>query len=261
MSSATLAASAAFAVASAMLYFVVGAVVRNRVVNDDEELPNAGFVAWWWGLAASTLIGAGLTLTAAAGYTSLRLWLATTFVNLLLICIALGGLLYYLGYLFTGRRSLWVPLTIFYLVYFGLLADFILAGDPVGVLVERWQVSIDYATDTAGSLLFAIVILLLIGPQIVGALAYFTLFFRVDDRTSRYRVALVSWSIIFWFSSSLVASFSTLGDQDWWQIASRFIALAAATTVLVAYRPPRWIRETFHVKSVEARAKPTRSDG
>lgn len=86
------------------------------------------------------------------------------------------------------------------------------------------------------------VLVLLVFPQIIGGLAYFTLYFRVKDPAQKYRIALVAWSIIIWFASAFLASISGLAQFDWWQIVSRLIGLGAALATLMAYQPPGWIQ-------------------
>jgi hypothetical protein len=98
--------------------------------------------------------------------------------------------------------------------------------------------------------LFVIVVLLLLLPQMIGAFAYFTLYFRMPEVTQKYRILLVSWSIIIWFLSPLLALVGGLAEQDWWQLASRFIGLAAALTILIAYLPPRWLRQRYGIMSL-----------
>ena len=41
-----------------------------------------------------------------------------------------------------------------------------------------------------------------------------------------------------------------LAEQDWWQFASRLIGLAAALTILMAYLPPRWLKERYGIVSL-----------
>ena len=93
-------------------------------------------------------------------------------------------------------------------------------------------------------------IVLLLLPQIIGGFAYFTLYFRVTETTQKYRILLVSWSIIIWFLSPLAALAGGLAEQDWWQLASRLIGLAAALTILIAYLPPRWLKQRYGIISL-----------
>lgn len=176
-----------------------------------------------------------------------------TLVNLMAICVALHGLMFYLLYLFTGSKKWLGPLTAFYFAYYILLIYYVLASDPVGVSVRRWSATLEYENQIRGPL-FLIALLLLVVPQIVGSLAYFTLYFRVKTVTQKYRILLVSWSIMIWFMSSLIASLSGLSQLDAWQIISRFIALSASLTILFAYQPPSWVKRRFHVTSIAEEA-------
>jgi hypothetical protein len=246
----TLLFGAALAILSAIIYYYVGRVLsRRRVASPDARLAWTLFVVWWYALASSTLVGALLSLLGAFGITELPLFVTLTQVNLLAICIALFGLMYYLLYLFTGNRRLLIPLTIFYIVYYILIIYYVQARVPVGVSVGRWNATLDYE-QPAGGLLFALALLLLIFPQVIGSLAYFSLYFRVKDPTQRYRILLVSWSIIIWFMSSFLASISGLSQQNWWQITSRLIALCASLMILLAYDPLPWIRRRLGVSSI-----------
>jgi hypothetical protein len=170
-------------------------------------------------------------------------------VNLLAICIALFGLMYYLLYLFTGSRRLLVPLSLFYIAYYILIMYYVQAREPVAVVVGRWNASLQYAKPAEGPL-FVAALLLLVFPQIIGSLAYFTLYFRVQTLTQKYRILLVSWSILIWFLSALLASIAGLGQQDWWQVTSRLIGLFASLAILLAYDPLPWIRRRLGVSSI-----------
>jgi uncharacterized membrane protein HdeD (DUF308 family) len=90
----------------------------------------------------------------------------------------------------------------------------------------------------------------LLASQLLGGLAYFTLYFQVPDVTQKYRILLVSWSIIIWFLSPFVGVALGLAEQDWWQLASRFLGLAAALTILMAYQPPQWLKQRYGILSL-----------
>jgi hypothetical protein len=126
---------------------------------------------------------------------------------------------------------------------------FIEASNPTGVNVGRWSATLAYQNQIRGPL-FLIALLLLVFPQIIGSVAYFILYFRVKTATQRYRIALVSWSIIIWFLSAFLASISGLAQYDWWQVVSRLIALGASLAIMFAYQPPLWIKRNFQVTSI-----------
>jgi hypothetical protein len=247
---ATLFLSAFFATFTAAVYVFIGWRLSKRVISSSEaQLAWRSFTIWWYGLAATTLIGGFLSLFGALGLTLLPLFVTATYVNILVLCIALWGLLYYLLYLFTGSSRLLVPLIIFYIIYYVLLVYYITASGPENVTLEHWRTTLAYRTPLTGPL-FVLVILLLLLPQLLGALAYFTLYFRVPEVTQKYRTLLVSWSIIVWFISPLLALVGGLAQYDWWQLVSRIIGLAAALTILMAYVPPRWLRQRYGIMSL-----------
>jgi hypothetical protein len=246
----TLLFSAFFAVIAASIYSYVGWRLSKRVISSsDARLAWRSFTVWWYGLAATTLIGGFLSLFGAFGLTSLPLFVTATYVNILVICLALWGLLYYLIYLFTGNRRLFVPLAVFYMIYYVLLVYYITASIPGNVNVGRWSTTLDYRTPPTGPLVVIVLAMLLL-PQIIGGLAYFSLYFRVVETTQKYRVLLVSLSIVVWFLSPVIALAGGVGQQDWWQFASRFIGLAAALTILMAYLPPHWLKQRYGIISL-----------
>ncbi|MEA3203187.1 MAG: hypothetical protein QOI63_862, partial [Thermoplasmata archaeon] len=144
------------------------------------------------------------------------------------------------------------PLGAFYGLFLLLLVYLIVRSEPVGVTTQRWQVMIKFAHENilgpAGGLVF---LLLFVGPQVVGALAYFTLFFRTDDPWARYRIGMVSLSLTVWFGSSVVAGLLGFGQDERWMLLSRLISLVAALVILMAYRPPAWVR-----RRLDGRARP-----
>jgi hypothetical protein len=212
------------------------------------------FGLWWYCLAATTLVSGILNLLGALNIVPLLLFVVLTYVNLLLICVALWGLLYYLVYLFTGDQRSLIPLTVFYIFYYLLLVYYIAVSDPSRVEIGRWTTRLVYGRPLTTPF-FALALVLLVFPQIFASLAYFTLFFRVRETTQRYRVLLVSWCIILWFGSAFVASVAGLSQQDWWQIASRLLGLGAAIGILFAYLPPGIIRQRFGITSIAEQAQ------
>ena len=252
----TLVFSAFFALVAASIYAYIGWRLSKRVISSSESrLAWQSFTVWWYGLAAATLIGGFLNLLGALGLTILPLFVTATYVNILVICVALLGLLYYLIYLFTGNSRWLVRLAIFYFLYYILLVYYITARNPENINIEHWGTSLAYRAPLTGPF-FAILLVLLLLPQILGGFAYFTLYFRVPEVTQKYRILLVSWSIIVWFLSPVVALVGGLAEQDWWQLASRLIGLAAALTILMAYLPPRWLKQRYGISSLLEERQP-----
>ena len=246
----TLLFSALFAMLTAGIYGYVGWRLGQRVISSAEDrLAWGSFTVWWYGLAATTLIGGFLRFFGAVGLTSLPLFVTATYINILLTCLALWGLFYYLIYLFTGSRRSLAPSALFYLIFYTLLVYYITASIPDNVSIGRWDTSLIYRTPPTGPFLVIILAMLLL-PQIIGGLAYFSLYFRIAEITQKYRVLLVSLSIIVWFMSPLLGLAGGVAQQDWWQFVSRCIGLVAALTILLAYLPPRWLKQRYGVLSL-----------
>lgn len=237
-------AGAAFALVAALMFSIVGRAVAQRRVSEEARTASTLFAVWWYGLAGVTALGAVNSIVAALGVRNLAFYVSGTMISLLALCVILFALLYYLLFLFTGRRGLLGPLALGYTLYFAFLVWYVIQREPQGILVHRWNVEIDYANEVTNPVTQLLVALLIL-PVLAGALAYFTLYFRTRDREQRYRIAMVSWSIIVWFGSAGAVAESHLAQVDWWQVASRVIGVLAATATLMAYRPPAWIKAKF----------------
>jgi hypothetical protein len=207
------------------------------------------FIVWWYALAGASFTTGIINLLGAIGQVDLPLFLAFSQVGLLALCVALCGLTYYFIYLFTGSRKALTPLIIFYLSSFTVLMYFVNSSDPTSISIKRWGVTMEYSQQPSG-LMIALVVILLVFPQIIGGLAYFTLYFRVKDPTQKYRIAVVSWSILLWFLSSFLEPIAALSQYDWWQIFSRLIGLGVAFAILMAYQPPNWIKNRLGINAI-----------
>lgn len=239
---------------ASLVYAVVGRRVARRKVEGEAGMAWVLFSVWWYALAGLTLIQGLLALAGAVGVTDLSVHLALTHAVLLVLCVALFALAYYLLYLFTGKRSLLWPLAAAYGGYYLFLEYIVAAAQPIGVQVRTWTVNLQYTHDLAGTPVSRVLGLLLFVPIIIGAIAYFSLYFKVQDPTQKYRIKVIAWSIILWFGSSLVASNVGLNDFYWWPLISRGIGVAAALGVYAAFSPPQWVQRRWGVQPLQEEA-------
>lgn len=251
MAAGTLLVSAAFSLLNGAAYLYVGRRLSARQVSEYASLAHGLFVLWWAALGVSSLLGAVQIGLYLGGW--LPIWIYDTFtaLNLLLLVIGLWGLLYYLVFLYTGRRGAWAPLAAFYLVFYAAIQALgnyydrpTVLGDNGWNLVERPEIDVPQVT-------LWLFLLGLVGPQIGAALAYLRLYGKAEDTTQRYRIAMVSGSIIIWFGATLAASLAEVGALAAWQVASRLLALAAAGAILIAYLPPPVVQRRFGIRSIE----------
>lgn len=245
----TLLAASLFDVVSGAFFAFVGVLVSRRTVSREARLAARTFTVWWYALAGLTIIagfansGGLLGVAAAVAGTAAitpSIVLGSVLAWLLLSCIALWGLLHYLIYLFRGR-SFAAPLGAAYVIVFVIFALVVLQQSPQEVVASKFGVRVVYEHPVTG---FALVMLLLflVLPQIGGALAYASIYPRVEDATARYRVALVSTSLLAWLGLSLLAAVLRVETTDAWLVFARLLALASATAILVAFAPPSFIR-------------------
>lgn len=241
-----LAISTAFAAISGLVFFLVGRAVSRRQVSQEVRLARDAFVLFWHSLAAISVFGALINLTATSTG-DFHLVLSVDLLIILVLCASLWGLLFYLVFLFTNSRRWAWPLGLGYLLYYGLLTYVILRNQPIGIHPvgpDDWNTQLDYLCGgTAATTdcvqkdpLYGAVFSFLIGPQILAALAYLTFYFRVDEPIQKRRVLIVSLSILGWWGSSIPAGFNPgLAHDTTWQIVSRLIGLAAAGLIYYAY--------------------------
>lgn len=231
-------AAMALSVASAALFALVGRTMLRRQVSPEGRSAQLGFVAWWYGIAGVTLVGAAM---AFPGFPlDVSLFLLVVLALIAALCAGLAGLLHYLVFLYTSRNLLGAIL-LGYALVFALLVAFIGLNEPTGLRQTRWGPELDYANPIESGPLYWTVVLALIAPPVVAALAYFTLYWKARDRVLKRRILLVSLSIAVWFGSSLFGMVPGAEGADWWVLTSRAIGLAAAAAVLYAYtglRPP-----------------------
>jgi hypothetical protein len=253
MSQGTLAFDAAFALATGALYVYVGLLVRSRATPEaDARLANRMFAVWWFGLAATNVLSAARNLLVAAGIETLDVHVALSFAGVVPLVLLLWGLTYYLAFIYTGRQRLFVPITIFYAVLLAAFAYLLWWLQPRGVDVDKWSVGLQNAREgQIGGPLIAGILFSILGPILLLSVGYATLYFRTDDKTARYRIALVSGAFILLFGSALLrATVPALKDWVDWPVASRVIGLVSTLMVLAAYKPPRPLRERMGIREI-----------
>lgn len=237
------------------LYGAVAWAVGRRHVTTAAENANRSFVTWWGGLAIISVAGAVANLLGHMGAWTLPGFLTYTQLNLIAIVVILMALMYYFVYLFTGSSKATSAVVAFYLAFLGFILYYINLGQPIGLIDgPNGGVTIEYADDLSETALARWLGILLLLPLVLGALAYTSLFFKVKDRTQRFRIVTVGGSIFVWMLTALGASLGGLdpNEQLWWLITSRVIAITATVANLVAFLPPKWVQRKLGVRPVVA---------
>ncbi|MFA5862003.1 MAG: hypothetical protein WDA16_09955 [Candidatus Thermoplasmatota archaeon] len=233
--------------ASALLYLWVARIILMRHLEGDTKKANTLFGVWWLALGIVFLFAPLFSvLPQIVGYRNLAFSVSLLNALLVLIVVAAWGLVYYLVYLYSGNPRWFWPLTAFYvLLAFGLL--YLVAWlNPNGfkesgaLSFEREQLT--GAPQIGIGLLFSL-------PVVIAALAYGSLFFQVEGAAAKYRIGLVSGGFILQFGWSTLSSLLQLSQRypeaDWLPLVSNVLGVVAALCVLIAFRPPRALRQRF----------------
>jgi hypothetical protein len=246
--------------ASAVLYLFIGWRLGEKTFRQEDDAKAwRAFRVWWFGMALTTgLQGLG-SLLFAAGLTSLALHIPLVLIRSLTAAAALWGLLTYLIYIFTGRRGAALWLGIFYSAFALLLIYSIYALQPGAITFSGWGTELTYQNvpSQAFGLIFAIALLLLISlPPVIAAIGFFTLFFRVKERSSKYRALLVPIGIFMLFGLSYLVPLALypfgvrLNEISWWPLTIRLISLVGLALIYWAYFPPTLIQKRLRVSPV-----------
>jgi hypothetical protein len=232
-----------------VIYLYLGWRFSQRRVSPENRIPVLQFSAFWLSLALVTFIGGVESAVAAYVTPELALVVTLYYIEILALCVALWGLVSYLTFLYTGRNYL-APLSALYGLLYVLLLYFITASHPNAVTVTLGAVGVSYSTPVGGPILGILVLILLV-PEFLAAILYFTLFFRTHDWTARYRIALVSWGLLAFFGLDLVNLGTRLGGGLAAVTLGAIVGLIPPIVILLAYYPPRTLRRRFGVTAIE----------
>ncbi|HUR67782.1 MAG TPA: hypothetical protein VM370_00930 [Candidatus Thermoplasmatota archaeon] len=250
----TLLLDALLQVVTGIFYAYVGRVCARRRIGGDAQLAASMFSVWWYALGALSGSAALTRVLAYAGVRELGVFVTLTHIAILGLCLAFWALQYYLVYLFSGERRWLLPLSGFYLALYIWIVYLIVWETPIGVDVSAWAVKLTFERPLTTGPVVAALTLLLIVPPVLGGIGYARLFFRVTEPTARYRIGLISFTIVAWFGSSLAAWGMGINTASWWQGVSRAIGLVAALMIVAAYRPPAWVRRRWQIQAAEEAA-------
>jgi len=252
LTDALLAFGAALSAATCVLYGYVGFLMLARPVSPEASLANKAFAAWWFSLGGMTLLDGARRAIAAVGISDLAIHVAFVNASILALVFALASITYYLLYLYTGRRGVWIPVVAGHAVIYVYLLYLVVFLDPVALDQRTIAVNLEYATPASGGVLW-IALALILGPVLFAAIAYGSLYRRVESPLQKYRVALVSSAFIVWFGAAPILGFATgWSSTDWWPIVSAVLGLAIPMLIILAYRPPAWVRSRLGVVSGHA---------
>lgn len=244
----------------AALYSFIGLRLGEKRYGDSADAGAwRAFRVWWFGMALNTLINALAVLSLAANVSYMPLFILYSLSSTMAAAAALWGLFSYLMYIFTGgsRSSKWIGG--FYIAFALFLLGSIFTFQPSGVSMGAWAATVEYSNPPSGSfaVIYGVLLILLMSlPPILASFGMFSLYFRVRERSARYRAMLVPAGIFGLFGLTyliplilLLAGLNT-NQLAWWPLTIRLIGIASLLLIYLAYFPPAWLRTRLKVQTV-----------
>lgn len=235
---------------TALAFAFTGRALARRPVEGDARAAALAFAAWWGATSVVTALLGLARILAGLGLLTPSLLETNLHLVVLATCFGFACLAYYLLFAATGWKGLAWPLGAGYAAFYALTIGFLAWWDPIGHAVSPWSLHIVYATTPAGWPFWLVVALLFLPPFLAVA-CYLRLYPHARSPTQRYRIALVSTSVLVLMASGVVASEVGVPRLDGLYPASRVAALAATVGILLAYVPPTWVQRRFRVQSVQ----------
>lgn len=242
------AATLVVSLAAASIYLYVGKRLFERLVSTSARLASIQLALFWGGLGVSILLGAVEVALALGNAFTLPLALTFVIMSDLVAVIALWGLVGFLTYVYTGRYHLpeWGAI---YIAFFVMAIYYTLAQAPSGVAFVMGAPTIVYAVAPI-KWLEAPIILILVGPELVGAILYLSLLRRTKVQEQRSRIWLVGGGILLWMGLDLFVPGTTGG----WILARTVLEVIPGLMTLIAYYPPTWAQRRLGLTEPARRA-------
>jgi hypothetical protein len=243
--SATLAAVASLTALTAAVLANAGRLALRRLPAGQGRLAGIAFGSFW--------IAGG----AAVGLQSLRAWIVLAGlssddvqqtlldVGAFPLVVALFSVVYYLSYLYLGRRRAYVPLAFAYGAFLAFTLYVYHALGPWHATVADWDVVLAPAHPNpplllAFGLLFSV-------PVLVSTVLYASLWRRASRGEPRYRVAMVSGAFLVLFGAILAGFVMGLEDKPWYPMLYDAPGFVAALLVQAAFAPPATVRRRLGI--------------
>jgi hypothetical protein len=236
----------------ASIYLYVANRLFERVVSPAAWLASVQLSLWWGGLGGTVVLGAVETAFALGGALPFPLALTFVIVDDLVTVVALWGLVGFLTYVYTGRYHLpeW---GVVYGAFFVMAIYYTLAQAPYGVAFVSGAPAILYSVAPI-KWLQGVIVLILIVPELVGAILYLSLLRRTRVQEQRARIWLVGGGILLWFALDIVVPSSSGG----WLLVRNLLEIVPGLMSLIAFYPPVWAQRRFGLTTAVQRTEPTR---
>lgn len=244
--SGTLLVAGVIALTAGLAYGYVARSLPRPAQPRDSARALRMFSLWWYALALNISLVGITYLLGGMGLLTFEVQFVDSYLQRLLLCVSMIGLMHYLLFLITGRDLL-RPIVVVYAAYFFLLTYGLLQQRAEGLFIGAWRTDLVFANPDVPWLRFVSLGAILL-PPVVCSLWYLRLFFTVDDPTRRWRIALISFAILLWWGVAVAAGQRAALDDSPLQVANRLLSLLAAFAALAAYSPPTWAQRRWGIE-------------
>lgn len=238
--------------AGTVVYCLVGIEIGRRRTSREGIPGMRAFQFWWFGLALLTIftpLTATLDAFTVGDLLTLRIFLLHLVI--LVLMLAIGGLLYYLLYVYVGKPWVIWPVVAYAFLEAAWILTVISQAHIIGYGPGCPSGGYCYERPVAGSTASTLLSLTFSVPILLATLGYFSLYFRVETPVQRRRVAMVAGALFLWFGAGIVASFIygnfenadgvveriALNRSPYWTfVVSPLVSLSAALVIYWAYR-------------------------
>lgn len=228
----TLASGLVFGAIGAALYLTVAAFLAARAWRT-RSWPLFGLALFWAGVGAYALADALMTALWLAGVAAFALGVVALHWKVATICVAFGGLVGYLAYVYSASRRVVVAVALWYAALAAAYEGWYAARAPRGIAAHVWGTSLQYAHEGPQLAWWALLVALFL-PGIVAAVLYARLAGYAGSPTIRRRILVTSTALMLFFVPSLSAWL--YGHWYWWGLVEKIIGIAAGVLMLaVAY--------------------------
>lgn len=224
-------------VAAGALFVLVGLALRRRVPPSTESRDAlVALSVWWLGMGLTTWSNAVLVWAGVQG--NLQAALAARSAGLLAAGAAMWGIITYLAYVYTGRRSASAPAAWAYGALLAVTLAHIWWAGPSVLVVGDWTVDVLPEASSTGSVVAVVLTLAFLLPPVVAGPLFLRLLRRTRDAAQRRRILAVGAGVPLWVLLHLLARLSM---ADAWQFLTRVVVgVLVALLVAAAYATGPW---------------------
>lgn len=224
-----------------------GLLVLRRPVHGEARLALRMFATWWLSAGLVLLLAGSHTMLGLLGLLDVRVHLAITYLTAVPLAVALWALLYYLIYIYTGRRAAIWPLTAAYALFLAFEIYYFSSLGPRTIETTAWSVRLARGRDPPAGL-GAVFGLLVAAPTLFIVVAYGRLAARAKEPAQRYRVRLTSTALLVWFAPVLAAFLAGWDKAAWFPLVYQAPGVLAAAMIVAAHRPPGFLKRRWEAR-------------